>query len=69
MATYEQIQDWVKMQHGFVPKTCWIAHVLFDYGLTKRTAPNRNSPNARAHPCPADKRAALEAALRHFELI
>ena len=27
MATYKQIQDWVKKQYGFVPKTCWIADV------------------------------------------
>ena len=23
---YRQIQDWVKAEYGFTPKTCWIAH-------------------------------------------
>jgi hypothetical protein len=27
-------------QNGLVPKTCWIAHVMSDLGLTKSIAPN-----------------------------
>ncbi len=41
MATYRQIQDWVKQHYGFVPKTCWIAHVKEISGATIRKAPNR----------------------------
>jgi len=41
MATYRQIQDWVRARNGFVPKTTWIAHVKFDLGLVKRSASNR----------------------------
>lgn len=27
MATYKQIQEYLKYNYGFVPKTCWIAHM------------------------------------------
>ena len=33
MATYKQIQTWVKQNHGFVPQTCWIADVKSKSGL------------------------------------
>jgi len=36
------IQDWVKQQYGFVPKTCWIAHVKHMSGLPMRKAHNRH---------------------------
>jgi hypothetical protein len=41
MATYREIQAWVKKQHGFVPKTCWIAHVMSEHNLITRQASNR----------------------------
>ena len=44
MPTYEAVQREVKMTAGFVPKTCWIAHVLELHGRTLRTAPNRLMP-------------------------
>ena len=44
MATYREIQAWIKKQHGFVPKTCWIAHVMSDYNLTTRQASNEVVP-------------------------
>ena len=52
--------------HGFMPKTCWIAHVMADHGLTRRVASNRLDPRKRKHPCPPDKRPAIENALRYF---
>jgi hypothetical protein len=69
MATYAEVQGWVKENEGFVPKTCWIAHVLSDYGRTTRHSPNRIDPLVRVHPCPTSKRAAIEAALLHFKMI
>lgn len=69
MATYKQIQDRVKQQAGFVPKTCWIADIKARYGLTSRQAPNRFSPVSREQPCPGAKRAAIEGALRFFRMI
>jgi hypothetical protein len=68
MATYREIQAWVKKQSDFVPKTCWIAHVMSDQNLTTRKAPNRISGTMRQHPCPDDKRPAILAALKHFKM-
>jgi hypothetical protein len=69
MATYRGIQQQVRRQSGFVPKTCWIAHVMADHGLTSRVAPNRMSLVERQHPCPPEKRPHILAALRHFEML
>ena len=69
MATYKQIQDYVKKTHQFTPKTCWIAHVKELNGLNTRTAPNRRSKENREYPCPNDKRAAIEDAFRHYGMI
>ena len=41
MATYAEIQKVVRAKHGFIPKTCWIAHVKSDFSLTNKIAPNR----------------------------
>jgi hypothetical protein len=68
MATYRQLQDRVRTAAGYVPKTCWIADVKQKHGLTTRQAPNRQSA-ARKYPCPSDKLASIEAALRHFGMI
>lgn len=68
-ATYARIQAYVREQSGFTPKSCWIAHVLSDHGLTHKTSPNRIDKAARVHPCPDAKRPAIEAALRHFRVI
>jgi hypothetical protein len=65
MATYKDIQDWVKEHHGFVAQTCWIAHCKELNGLSLRDAANRKGEE-RIKPCPEDKRAAIEQALRHF---
>lgn len=69
MASYRQIQDYVRANEGFVPKTCWIAHVMEGYGLATRKAPNRISANWRKYPCPPEKRKAIVAALQHFKMI
>lgn len=69
MASYREIQDYIRAQNGFVPKTCWIAHVKADYGLTNGDAPNRANPSERQHLCPDNKRVAIESALRHFKMI
>jgi len=45
MATYKQIQTWVKQRYWFVPKACWIADVKHMSGLPMRIAPNRAIPN------------------------
>lgn len=69
MATYKEVQEYVRSKHGFVPKTCWIAHVLADDEKTTRAAGNRISPDARMHPCPEKRRPQVESALSHFGMI
>lgn len=69
MASYFEIQSWTRQSYNFTPKTCWIAHVKSDNGLTTRAAPNRYSIGARLHPCPPNRREGVEAALRHFQMI
>ncbi len=65
MSKYAAIRKFVQQHHGFVPKTGWIAHVEEVRGVAaKRT---RRSP--RPEPCPAEKREAIEEALRHLRLI
>jgi len=68
MATYKQIQSWVKNEYGFVPKTCWIADVKHKSGLPMRKAPNRKG-SERVYPCPPEKEKAVRAALRHFGML
>jgi hypothetical protein len=69
MATYKHIQEHVREQMGRVPKTCWIAHVMADEGLTTRTAPNRFNQTKRQNPCPPAKRPSILSALRDFRMI
>lgn len=69
MATYREIQSYLRKHNNFAAQTCWIADVLADHGLTTRIAANRIDPVSRAKPCPADKRPHIVAALRHFAMI
>jgi len=69
MATYRQIQDYIRQKNGCAVKTCWIAHVKELNGLEPRVAPNRVSARTRMYPCPASKRAIIENAMRHFRMI
>lgn len=68
MATYKQIQTWVKQNYGFVPETCWIADIKSQSGLPMREAPNRKGAK-RVKPCPPEKAESIRAALRHFGMI
>ena len=68
MATYAQIQAWVKKEYGWKPKTCWIAHCKELKGLNPERAPNRLG-SAREVPCPENKREPIFAAFRYFGMI
>jgi hypothetical protein len=67
MATYKEIQDYVRSNYGFVPKTCWIAHVKEMCGVSSRKSWNRIGP--RSNPCPKDKVGFIRDALKHFSMI
>jgi len=47
MATYKQIQEYVKRKYGFVPKSCWIAHVKEMNGLKPRVSARRYDAKIR----------------------
>jgi hypothetical protein len=68
MATYSEIQNWVKQHYGWKPKTCWIAHCKELKGLPVKQATNRKG-NKRLVPCPENKKNAIEAAFRYFGMI
>ncbi len=69
MTTYNQIQEWTKKNHGFVPKTCWIAHCKEKAGLNPRMSPRRYDPNVRQVPCPPEKQQSIMDAFRHFGMV
>ena len=64
MATYKEIQEYVRRHHGVTVKTCWIAHVKELNNLPVRTAPNRLSASERQDLCPRQHRAKIEEAMR-----
>ncbi len=68
MATYKQIQEWVREQERFkfTVHTCWIAHVKEMCGLKPRRAANR--VDGRKNPCPQDKVEPIKKAFRHFRM-
>jgi len=65
MPTYEEIQDWVKRNRGYQPKTCWIAHCRELNGLQVRS----RRTGARKHPCPSAKQQDIADAFQHFGMI
>lgn len=69
MATYKEIQGYVKETYGFLPKTCWIAHMKERCGIPVKNAPNRISPSRREKPCPPEKMPYIKEAFRHFRII
>ena len=69
MATYKEIQGYVKETYGFLPKTCWIAHIKELCGIPVKNAPNRISPSHREKPCPPEKMPYIKKAFRYFGMI
>ncbi|MFD3157953.1 hypothetical protein ACFIJ5_13945 [Haloimpatiens sp. FM7330] len=69
MATYKQIQEYIKATYGFTVKTCWIAHMKEVCGLKRKDSPNRKDPNKRVYPCPENKKKFIREAFRHFDMI
>ena len=66
MATYKEVQHWVRNNYGFLPKTCWIAHCKELKGLKVKVSHRRLSNNERRVPCPPEKQQAIFAAFNHF---
>jgi hypothetical protein len=68
MPTYGAVERQVRNTYGFVPKTCWIAHVFEISGKKPRVARNRIDPRVRKNPCPPEKQPAVIEARRRLEL-
>lgn len=69
MATYKDIQNYIRNKHNVVVQTCWIADMKELHGLPKRTAPNRISTDSKVKPCPEDKKVLITEAFNHFKMI
>lgn len=69
MATYKQIQEYVQKNNGYVPKTCWIAHVKELSGLNPKVSGNRRDAKERICPCPPSKKEDIRKAFEHFKMI
>lgn len=69
MATYKQIQEYVKAHDGVSVKTCHIAHVKHMHGFKMKKAPNRISPDSRVYECPDKFVPLIEQAMKHFGMI
>ena len=69
LATYKEIQAYVKTNYGFTPKTCWIPHIKEVCGIPVKNAPNRILPDRREKPCPLEKQKYIEQAFRYFNMI
>lgn len=67
MATYKQIQEYVRNKYSFVPQTCWIAHAKEISGLPVRKSHRR--VGERVKPCPPDKLEPIQDAFRHFGML
>ena len=69
-ATYEEIQEWVKEKFGFHVTHLNIAQVKRKHGIIERENYNKpKSPDSKQPGCPEEKEKAVEAALKHFQMI
>ena len=62
---YKKIQQWIRLNYGWIPKSCWIAHCKELTGIQVRSAWNRQG-DERKYPCPSEKRESIFAAFKHF---
>lgn len=56
MATYKEIQEYVRVNFAYKSKTCWIAHSKEIYGLSPKIATNRKGLSNREYPCPEENK-------------
>lgn len=69
MATYKEIQQYVKSKYGCCIKTCWIAHMKELSGIKVKISHRRYDKNVRTNPCPENKKEYIKEAFIHFEMI
>lgn len=69
IATYKDIQNYIKEKYNISIKTCWIAHMKEVCGLKPRMSSNRIDTNKRKYPCPEDKQEIVLEAFRQAKWI
>lgn len=69
MATYKQLQEYIKVKNGVSVKTCHIAHVKHLHGFQMKQAPNRISADSRVYECPDKYVIFIEQAMKHFGML
>ena len=62
MPTYQEIIECVRLETGQMVKTCWIAEVKRELGLTAKAAWNRGQGKG-APPCPERYKEAIRRCL------
>jgi len=69
-ATYEEIRNWVQDKYGFHVTNLNIAQVKQKHGIVERENYNKaKSEDSKQPRCPEDKVKAIEAAMRHYQMI
>ena len=70
MATYKEIQDWIKQNYNFTVKSCWIGHCKEKYNVPGYKGPSHSRKGEeRKHPCPYSKEWAIRTAFEHFNML
>ena len=69
-ATYNEIRNWVQEHYGMHVTNLNIAQVKQKNGIIERENYNKpKSPDSKQPQCPEEKIKAIEAAMRHFQMI
>lgn len=69
-ASFTEIQQWILDNYGFKVGSMYVSEVKRDHGIHALGTCTYPPPyKAKNFACPPDKRAAIEAALRHFGMI
>jgi hypothetical protein len=67
MATYAEIQHYIKKKYGYTPITCWIAHAKELSGIPVRKSHRRTGQ--RVNPCPKNKLSHIQNAFEQHGMM
>ena len=68
--TYAEIEAWIQEEYGLKVSSLYIAQVKQKHGIIERECYNKpKSEGHRVPQCTSEKEAAIEAALKHFNMI
>ncbi len=72
MATYKEITEWIKYNHGYIMDDAWVTEVKRKKGIKirkiKKSGSKTGSKTKKSH-CPPHKEKYIVAALKHFKMI